>query len=425
MDEGINGQTFAYDYSKTSGVANGNHARFGGVKTSVTSEIVPESTQLSLFAYTDAQGNFVVRGVPFSGDGTNYMVVPTLGIHEFSPQYSTRYVSASSLVHSGVDFTDVSSFPVSGYVYYEGTDYPVEGCNFYVDGDICSKDGQLVTSASDGSFTISVPIGDHFIEVKKDGHVFASSGRYPADPNETGERLTFEKPVSNLEFIDKTLVNFSGRVVGGSTEGNKPLGFGESANNIGITELVLTPNVGKYRLNVVKVQDGTTYSYEDNPETVDVASATTAINSRSWRGAGDFNSKIYINTDSVTGEFSAMVPPLSYKVESMIVKANGKTVGSPTIADLTNPMIEYTDSIERKNGTIDRYTYNYSLKQTYHSEPTFIVTQADRTDGSFGIDKYSISDEEGAIDITDIYTVSEYGNVTYKYVCAVFEYISK
>ena len=93
-------------------------------------------------------------------------------------------------------------------------------------------------------------------------------------------------------------MNFSGRVVGGSTEGNKPLGFGESANNIGITELVLTPNVGKYRLNVVKVQDGTTYSYEDNPETVDVASATTAINSRSWRGAGDFNSKIYINTDS-------------------------------------------------------------------------------------------------------------------------------
>lgn len=245
VDEGINGQTFAYDYSKTSGVANGNHARFGGVKTSVTSEIVPESNQLSLFAYTDAQGNFVVRGVPFSGDGTNYMVVPTLGIHEFSPQYSTRYVSASSLVHSGVDFTDVSAFPVSGYVYYEGTDYPVEGCNFYVDGDICSKDGQLVTSASDGSFTISVPIGDHFIEVRKDGHVFASSGRYPADPNETGERLTFEKPVSNLEFIDKTLVNFSGRVVGGSTEGNKPLGFGESANNIGITELVLTPNVGR------------------------------------------------------------------------------------------------------------------------------------------------------------------------------------
>ena len=425
VDEGINGQTFAYDYSKTSGVANGNHARFGGVKTSVTSEIVPESTQLSLFAYTDAQGNFVVRGVPFSGDGTNYMVVPTLGIHEFSPQYSTRYVSASSLVHSGVDFTDVSSFPVSGYVYYEGTDYPVEGCNFYVDGDICSKDGQLVTSASDGSFTISVPIGDHFIEVRKDGHVFASSGRYPADPNETGERLTFEKPVNNLEFIDKTLVNFSGRVVGGSTEGNKPLGFGESANNIGITELVLTPNVGKYRLNVVKVQDGTTYSYEDNPETVDVASATTAINSRSWRGAGDFNSKIYINTDSVTGEFSAMVPPLNYKVESIIVKANGKTVGSPTIADLTNPMIEYTDSIERKNGTIDRYTYNYSLKQTYHSEPTFIVTQADRTDGSFGIDKYSISDEEGAIDITDIYTVAEDGTVTYKYGGAVFESLSK
>ena len=421
VDEGISGQTYAYDYSKTSGVANGNHARFGGVKTSVTSEIVPESTQLSLFAYTDAQGNFVIRGVPFSGDGTNYMVVPTLGIHEFSPQYSTRYVSASSLVHSGVDFTDVSSFPVSGYVLYEGTDYPVEGCNFYVDGDICSKDGQLITSASDGTFTISVPIGDHFIEVKKDGHVFASNGRYPADPNETGERLTFEKSVKNLEFVDKTLVNFSGRVVGGSTEGNKPLGFGESVNNIGITELVLTPNNSKYRLNVIKVQNGTTFSYEDNPEKANIASATTAINSRSWRGAADFNKQIIIQTDSLTGEFSAMIPPLNYKVESMTVKANGKTVGNPTTADLTNCRMEYTDSIEHEDGWVEKYAYNYALKQTYHSEPSFVVTQADRNDGAFGIDQYSISDAEGDINITDIYAVAEDGTVTYKYGGAVYE----
>ena len=67
-------------------------------------------------------------------------------------------------MHSGVDFTDVSSFPVSGTVFYEGTDYPVEGCTFYVDGTICSRDGELIQSAEDGTFTISVPIGDHFIK---------------------------------------------------------------------------------------------------------------------------------------------------------------------------------------------------------------------------------------------------------------------
>lgn len=424
VDEGINNQTFAYDYSKTSGIPNGNHARFGDVKTGITNSVVPESTQLSLFSYTDEQGNFVIRGVPFSGDGTNYMVVPTLGIHEFSPQYSTRYVSSSSLVHSGVDFSDVSSFPVSGYVIYDNTDYPVEGCNFYIDGEICSKDGKLVSSAADGTFTISVPIGDHFIEVKKDGHVFASNGRYPADSNETGERVTFEKAVKNLEFVDQTLVNFSGRVVGGSTEGEKPLGFGQSENNIGITEITLTPNNSKYRLNVVKKLNGTTYSYEDNTETLPVKSATQAINIRSWRGANDFNARIYVQTDSLTGEFSAMIPPLSYKLESMIVKANGKSVGDPTSVDMSNAMIQYKDSIEHDNGWIESYNYNYGLKHAYHSEPSFVVTQADKVDGSFGIDTYSISDAEGTIDINDIYSVAEDGTVTYKYGGAVYESLS-
>lgn len=116
VDEGFSGQTTAYDYSKTSGVANGNHARLGA-GTLPTGSIIPTSQQLGLFALTDTQGNFVIRGVPFTGEGTNYMVIPALGVHEFSPTYSTRYVSASSLVHSGVDFTDVSSFPVSGTVF--------------------------------------------------------------------------------------------------------------------------------------------------------------------------------------------------------------------------------------------------------------------------------------------------------------------
>ncbi len=421
VDEGISGQTYAYDYSKTSGVANGNHARFGGVKTVVTSAVVPESTQLALFGYTDAQGNFVIRGVPFSGDGTNYMVVPTLGVHEFSPQYSSRYVSASSLVHSGVDFEDVSSFPVSGYVLYEGTDYPVEGCNFYVDGSICSKDGEIITSAEDGSYIISVPIGDHFIEVKKNGHVFASNGRYPADPNETGERLTFIKAVKNLEFVDQTLVSFSGRVVGGSTEGNKPLGFGQSVNNIGVTELVLTPNVDRYRLNVVKEVSGTTYSYETNLNPVEVRSATGTINSRSWRGANDLSKKIFICTDSLTGEFSAMVPPLNYKVESMTVRATGNSVGDATTVDLSNPQMEYTDSLVTDDGNIMTYTYNYGMKKTYHSEPSFVVTQADNADGAFGLSEYQIEDANGKLDIKDIYTVADNGTVNYKYGGAIFE----
>lgn len=420
VDEGFSGQTTAYDYSKTSGVANGNHARLGA-GTLPTGSIIPTSQQLGLFALTDTQGNFVIRGVPFTGEGTNYMVIPALGVHEFSPTYSTRYVSASSLVHSGVDFTDVSSFPVSGTVFYEGTDYPVEGCTFYVDGTICSRDGELIQSAEDGTFTISVPIGDHFIQVKKDGHVFASAGRYPADPNGAGVKITFDREIKNMEFIDQTLVNFTGRVVGGSIEGEKPVGFGASHNNIGITELVLSPTNDRYRLNVVKKVNGTSYSYETNTAKATVESATSTIASHSWRGAGDAAKKIFIRTDSLTGEFSAMVPPLMYNVESMKVVATGLSVGDATTVDATNPLMQLTDTLTNENGARQEYAYNCKLRQTYHSAPSFTVTQRGHDDGAFGLSKYEIEDANGKLAIDDIYTIDTNGKVTYNYGGAIFE----
>lgn len=420
VDEGFSGQTTAYDYSKTSGVANGNHARLGA-GTLPTGNIIPTSQQLGLFALTDTQGNFVIRGVPFTGEGTNYMVIPALGVHEFSPTYSTRYVSASSLVHSGVDFTDVSSFPVSGTVFYEGTDYPVEGCTFYVDGTICSRDGELIQSAEDGTFTISVPIGDHFIQVKKDGHVFASAGRYPADPNGAGVKITFDREIKNMEFIDQTLVNFTGRVVGGSIEGEKPVGFGASHNNIGITELVLSPTNDRYRLNVVKKVNGTSYSYETNTAKATVESATSTIASHSWRGAGDAAKKIFIRTDSLTGEFSAMVPPLMYNVESMKVVATGLSVGDATTVDATNPLMQLTDTLTNENGARQEYAYNCKLSQTYHSAPSFTVTQRGHDDGAFGLSKYEIEDANGKLAIDDIYTIDTNGKVTYNYGGAIFE----
>lgn len=420
VDEGFSGQTTAYDYSKTSGVANGNHARLGA-GTSPTGSVIPTSHQLGLFDLTDTQGNFVIRGVPFTGDGTNYMVIPAMGIHEYSPTYSTRYVSASSLVHSGVDFTDVSSFPVSGTVFYEGTDYPVEGCTFYVDGTICSRDGELIQSAEDGTFTISVPIGDHFIQVKKDGHVFASAGRYPADPNGAGVKITFDREIKNMEFIDQTLVNFTGRVVGGSIEGEKPVGFGASQNNIGITELVLSPTNDRYRLNVVKKTNGTSYSYETNTSKAAVESATSVIASHSWRGAGDAAKKIFIRTDSLTGEFSAMVPPLIYNVESMKVVATGLSVGDATTVDATYPLVQLTDTLVTENGVRQEYAYNCKLNQTYHSAPSFTVTQRGHDDGAFGLSEYEIEDANGKLTIDDLYTIDTNGKVTYNYGGAIFE----
>lgn len=420
VDEGIYNQTTAYDYSKTSGVANGNHGQLGP-STTTSNTVLPTEHQFGIFGITDAQGNFVIRGVPFNGDGTTYMVVPSKGIHEFSPNYSTRYVSASALVHNGVDFEDVSSFPVSGRVVYAGTNYPVEGAQFTVDGTLCSKDGEVITTNANGEYTISVPIGDHYIKVSKTGHVFNNEGRYPADPNEVGTRLTFNQEVKGLEFVDATLVNFSGKVVGGDIEGNKAVGFGLSKNNIGVTELVLTPTNTVYNLNMLRKTTGGVVSYEVNPETVEVKSATDTIASHAWRGAGSADAKkIIIRTDSKTGEFSALVPPLMYKVEAQKVVATGETVGSSATVDLTNPLEQMSDTLYNSNKEVERlYTYCKKLAVTYHSNPQFNVMQRGNDNGAFGISEYTVADELGSMKVSDIYSTAT-GKPVYKYGAPLF-----
>ena len=117
--------------------------------------------------------------------------------------------------------------------------------------------GNVVTTDENGEFTISVPIGKHYIEVSKNGHVFENNGRYPADPTGTNEAtFTFDRKITGLEFRDATLVNFTGRVVGGDIENENPVGYGLSSNNIGVTRFTLKPlNTNPY-MNAVRHSKG-------------------------------------------------------------------------------------------------------------------------------------------------------------------------
>ena len=404
LDEGLNTQFF--DYSREGTVYHGHH---GTMSVNTQSDnYVPK--QLALRAKTDSVGNYIIRGVPFSGEGTTYAIIPTLGVHSFNPTQQLRYISANSLVHNGTDFDDVSSFPVSGTVYYAGTNYPVEGCNFYVDGQICSKDGELIETNSYGQFTISVPIGEHFIQVKKQGHEFVNNGRYPA---EAGTYVNFDRELKNLAFYDSTLVNFTGRVVGGDIEGDKPVGFGQSINNIGVATFTLTPRGienTNYYINAILPTDGTVIQYKPNPNIDSVASASPdTIHSKAWRGFGskDECQKFYICTDSLTGEFSAMLPPLDYIIESIKIASSPELVilKNQIALDMTNPQIVFKDSVQGDTA-MRYYEYHTVLRQTYHSQPVFTVQQANQTDGSFGINSREIEDATGKMTINDIHHIN-------------------
>src|SRR5574344_1393654 len=416
MDEGIN--DYVFDISRTGGVTNENHGSLHSCSPS--SAVIPTSDQLGVYGVTDSEGNYVIRGVPFSGEGTNYTLRPALGIHEFSPQYLSRFVSSNSLTHNAVDFSDVSSFPVSGTIYYSGTLYPVEGVSFYVDGTVCSKNNVPVKTDSKGEYTISVPIGSHYITVEKTGHTFVNNGRYPADPNNVGAKETFIKSLTNLNFSDTTLVTIAGRVCGGTVEESKALGFGLSKNNIGQAEITLSSGDNGPKLNVVKVVDAknnTTYQYNNNASNVSVVSPTTNVNSTAYRKGGDENAvkQIVIKTDPTTGEFAALVPPILYKVESIKIPSNTNiTLDNLQNIDATSTITTSTDSTVTKTGN-EYFTYTAKMIKAYRSEPTFIVTQKDSKDGAFGISSYDFTDDSGKSTISNIYTKKTDGTLTYNY----------
>lgn len=382
LDEGIASLNMAYDYSKTSGMVNGNHVKILG--GTIDNTHIPSDEQLGLYGVTDEYGNYTINGIPFSGDGTTYVITPVLGIHEFSPKYLTRFVSSSSLVHSAVDFEDISSFEVNGVVTYFNTNYPVEGVSFYVDGVVCSKENGVITTGTDGKFTISVPIGDHHITAKKENHVFVNEGRYP---KESWKEHTFDQVMNNLQFEDSTFVTLTGRVVGGLPESMKAHGLGQGKATIGKATIKLTGG-DSYQFNT----DSSVIRTFQCPSEYVSSMATAGLFDK-----GDDAREITIHTDSATGEFAVSLPPVDYKVKSVKVDNNQEIVFSTenieSILFSSGKMQDHTDTIVNQNGDSITFAYKYALDLIYRSEPVLEFTSLSTDDGAFG-DKYYVYKDE-------------------------------
>lgn len=419
MDEGMQNQVVTYDLSQTNDAANECHAV---VTNASSSENIPDEEMLSLCSLTDGEGNYVLRGVPFSGTGTNYVVTPIFGIHEFSPSSASCYLSGQSTVHSGIDFTDASSFPVSGLVLYEGTTIPVEGAQLMVDGALSAKDGKAIATDANGEFTVDVPIGDHFISLSLNGHTFVSEGRYPEDPDGVGARHTFESAVSGLKFYDNTKVVVAGRVAGGDIENEKPLGVGAGKANLGQGKINLAFNGSdRYYINSKQVQNGLSISYDINDQQRDFATGADSIKSNAYVAGG--KNVITIETDPETGEWSALLPPLKYSTESITIPSQPELDFSNNLGviDASNAIVVLTDSIESDQPELDgyaRFKYCAAYKVEYRSPSHFDVIQNE--DGSYGDEEYEVATLSGKTDTIKLYTVAEDGKVNYTFGHPIF-----
>ena len=378
----------------------GNYTSIDSIPTQIEFRTVNDSTRANYTAYTKSDGTYVITGIPYREAGTYYKIVPTLGTHEFAPANRPLYFNNNTNTHNNVNFTDQTSVRVSGAIYYEGTDYPVEGASLNVDGTPCIVGGVPVRTDADGQFTILVPMGNHYITATKNGHTFAYNGRYPEDPNNVGTTYEFLNDMNDLRFYDNTKLLLVGRVAGGDEELHKPHGMHLGKANIGRAVITLQAS-DIYSLNtdsVERVWEMPTDSIVAAGRVVTAASGT------------DLSHNIVIYTDSVTGEFTALLPPLTYKVKSIVIPSNDDYRFNPLSY---NPIelgaragqILLQDTLRIDSTTVQRVKYHLAFDVPYYVEPVLTVTDAMRSDLAFGEEWLHWQDEQGNTRLVPAFTV--------------------
>lgn len=365
-DDPIQGEL--YDISRTGVKYNQRHLTLNNVVFPMGEGNVPGMDQLALSGVTDESGIYLISAIPYGGDGSFYQIIPAFGIHEFSPSYRPIYFNQTTNTHNSIDFFDVSSFTVNGYVYYKGTNVPVEEVMLYIDG-YPAAGGDHVLTDDNGYFEIEVPIGKHYISLNKKNHAFCGGGRYPADPKEQGTLFDFREPISDLVFYDSTLVCLTGRVAGGAEQAALPHGFNLGHANIGQAEVVIAPVNDKYDLNTDR-EHAVTW------KTLGGCRATTAAR------VADAAKSVTILTDSATGEFSVMLPPIDFNVLSTHrVKENPSDIiqfdlGSFEKIELSGNMDSNleTDTLVHADGSVETFSYMGKLDIIHYATPTLDVT---------------------------------------------------
>jgi len=390
VDEGINSR--AFDCSKTGQKFNEHHIAFTNVNTST---YVPDKTQLSIKGVTDKDGNYIIRGIPFSGTGSTYSIEPLLGTHKFEPTQLVRYISTSSLTHNSSDFTDKSSFPVKIKVRYSNTQYPVAGVMFFVDENPCSVENKLVKTASAlssdnpgefktidaGECVIDVPIGEHYIRAELTGHTFENNGRWP----QVGKEIFNEGSINTIEFKDTTLITVAGRVVGGAVQNSYPIGFMKSKANIGKAQIILQPT--------------TLQSYKLNDSASDLIKPLSVSEESRFKSTTTFkanSNKVEIITDATTGEYMVKLPPIQWDIYSVKTSTNAAYTYDKAITEgiqsfNTNKLIYATDTVQNiVTNKIDSFTYNVKKSFVYQAPTVIEVRNSNAGEIAFGESEWNV-----------------------------------
>ncbi len=386
--EPVEGEVYDSSYGATR--HNENHGKVYG---NVTEDdvVVPSAAAyaylepLSYCGKTDVSGNYRIAGIPYEGDGTQYTLTPYLGVHQFEPNNKTIVIGKATPSFN-IDFTDMSSFNVQGYVYYENSTVPVKDVSFYIDGQLAAKsNGEMIVTDETGEFTISVPVGTHEVKASKANHVFVNDGKLV---NSFGADLNYQDDMANVRFWDQTTVKVIGKVNGGSVQEARPTGFSLTENNLG-DELYIEMELKDYPSEAYDVCTSAEDSvltekhyFEDYDNTVTYKRGSVRIDLN--KETGEYVAHLYPEAWSITSVFATGYGNLVQDVAENLDLSNSfaeqysKCDTIPTDSVMyngmfcyrvdVNPVFECYEVTDSTGATRKAYLGTLSEKQTFYTE---------------------------------------------------------
>jgi hypothetical protein len=411
MNEGFGNNV--YDISRVNTSYNENHGKFisGGVTWSA---VTPTVEQLGNRGITDKEGNYIIAGVPFLTDGSAYKFTPMLAPHQFDPGYRILYLSEDAVVHNNINFTDVSAFFVKGSVFYRNTTRGVKGVQILIDGEpVYGRDKKMVVSNERGVFEIQVPIGYHFISLKKDGHSFDNDGRWPYDDAHPDSVIlhSFDQNLTFDPFIDNTLITVIGRVIGGTSSNAIPMGFEQSVNNIGIATITLDHSSQNPELSF----DNTGGGLGEDMVSYQVVKEIDGTNNRTYKtithSATRYKTETNVYTSEGSGEFVAKLIPEKFSLVKISVDEDNVVenfFGNRVIDLSVNPSLKKEYSYNDAGKLLDSLEYHIKLNYIYQTQPEIDVTNTDDTEMFAGEREIRFTDPTNGVESTIV--VSEHFN---------------
>ena len=325
---------------------------------------------------TDESGFFRFKDLPYKDKQmTIYALTTTLGGDIGTTV--TFGTGAGENVVKNVVIEVASSVKISGTVQYEGTSIPVQGVSFLVNNHEVRNSAGLVTTDHEGKFSFRMLPGDASIQAVKDGHKFWRNGFYHLndDDPDTLKTYDFQTDKAGLMFYDQTRVKLIGRIVGGKKQGELPLGYALSKNNLGDSlRMVLTLEGDNASRLVFDIQDRSLKERNEVFQHTEANKVDKTVTHQT-KVHTTLNRK-EVHPDPYTGEYEVDLPPVKWKIQQITASGyatlfqDGQT---GDVIDLTDSITPHEDKVKgtwetatvKVTDPVEKYNAKYS--RIYHS----------------------------------------------------------